>query len=373
MQVHHEVKQQRQFETIDARQLESLRVFHEVARALTSNLELDAVLGTIVSKMVEFFGPEHWSLLLLDEETGELYSALSAGGPGDPMAGMRIPAGTGIVGRVASSGQPLVIDDMAADPVWSRYAAEHPEMNLHSMAYVPIRRGEKTLGVLQIQNSKLNLLPDASLAFLRVLCDYAAIALQNAGQVRLIHELSITDDCTGLFNARFLYASLEEEIATMAHTRVRPIHPYFSLLFLDLDHFKSVNDAHGHLVGTRLLAEVGSLLKRLLGPHHVGFRYGGDEFVALLRGLDRGAALEFAQRMREELDTAEFLTGEKMALKITASFGLATFPRDGDDLHSIIRAADAMMYCSKAEGRDRISVADGRAAMPVSPKTSRHS
>jgi diguanylate cyclase (GGDEF)-like protein len=367
------VKEQRQFETIDARQLESLRVFHEVARALTSNLELNAVLRTIVSKMVEFFGPEHWSLLLLDEETGELYSALSAGGEEDPLVGVRIPAGEGIVGRVAGSGQPLVIDDMASDPMWSRYVAEHPELNLHSMAYVPIRLGERTLGVLQIQNSRLDLLPDASLAFLRVLCDYAAIALQNAGQVKLIHELSITDDCTGLFNARFLYSSLEQEIAALADARVRPIHPYFSLLFLDLDHFKSVNDTHGHLVGTRLLAEIGSLLKRQLGPHHVGFRYGGDEFVALLRGLDRGAALEFAQAMREELDAAEFLTGEKMALKITASFGLATFPRDGSDLHAIIRAADTMMYRSKAEGRDRISVAEGCAAVPVSPKTSRHS
>src|ERR1700741_2264105 len=104
----------RQFETIDSRQLENLRVFHEVARALTSNLDLDAVLRTILRKMEEFFGPEQWSLLIVDEEAQELYCALAAGGPSDEESrNIRIRIGEGIAGRVAALGQPLVIADIA--------------------------------------------------------------------------------------------------------------------------------------------------------------------------------------------------------------------------------------------------------------------
>jgi diguanylate cyclase (GGDEF)-like protein len=224
-----------------------------------------------------------------------------------------------------------------------------------------------------LHNSKLDLLPESSISFLRVLCDYAAIALANARYVKLVQHLTITDDCTGLFNSRYLYTMLENEIAAENDPRVIPIKPHFSLLFLDLDHFKSVNDTHGHLVGSRLLAEVGNVIKRALGPAHAGFRYGGDEFVALLRGLDKPSATELAKRLREAIRTNDFLTGEGLALKLTASFGLATYPQDGDTLHSIIRSADTMMYHAKARGRDQIAVADPEAlaSMPMS-KTSRH-
>ena len=264
----------RQFQLIDNRQMDNLRVFHEVARALTSNLELEALLRTIMSKMEEFFGPERWSLLMVDEERGELYYALTSG-----------------------------ID-----------------------------------------------------------------ALQNATHVKLIHHLSITDDFTGLFNARHLYQMVEEEIAKSCKSGT-----HFSLLFFDLDYFKNINDTHGHLAGSRLLAEVGSLVKRALGPGHAGFRYGGDEFVALLPGLDRSTALEMAQAVRDSLNRTPFLTDEGLSIRITASFGLATYPENGNTLHGMIRAADSAMYCSKEQGRDRISVTSGSqtADLPLR-RTSRH-
>jgi len=367
------VKPKRQLEVIDNRQMESLRVFHEVARALTSNLELEPLLLAIMSKMEEFFGPERWSLLMVDEEADELYYALSAGVDDTTFRNARLKMGQGIAGYVAQSGNPLIIPDVQLDHDWAIFAAAHKELNLQSIACLPIRHGGRTLGVLQLHNSKLDLLPDSSIAFLRVLCDYAAIALQNARSVKLIHHLSITDDCTGLFNARYLYTMLEQEIAPDASTRVVSIHPQFSLLFLDLDHFKSVNDTHGHLVGSRLLSEIGGVIKRTLGPEHPAFRYGGDEFVALLRGLDKKHASELAGHLRETLNQSRFLTGEGMSLTVTASFGLATFPEDGTTLHAIIRSADAMMYQAKAMGRNCLAVADPANPASAPVKTSRHS
>ena len=367
-------------ESFDAQQLESLSVFHSVASNLTSSLDLDTLLRAIMQQMERFFGPEQWSLLLVDEETGDLVYKLAAGGDDVIPSGSRVPRGAGMAGRVLETGEMMRIDQVSKHPDWSHYAEKYPELHLHSIACHPIRYGDRTLGVLSLNNAKLDRLPNGSLSFLSVLCNYAAIALNNAAQVKLIHDLSITDDCTGLFNARHLYKSIEEEIAAARPSpdaRVVSIHPdpprHFSVLLLDLDHFKSVNDQHGHQVGTRLLSEIGGVIKRTLGPDHAGFRYGGDEFVALLRGLNKYAATELAQRLRHELTSTRFLTANGLSLSITASFGLATFPEDGADLHSIIRSADTMMYVAKAEGRDCIAVADSvhPAAMPT-PKTSRH-
>jgi diguanylate cyclase (GGDEF)-like protein len=367
----------RQLTSIDSHQMETLRVFHDVARALTSNLELDSLLRSIMAKMEEFFDPEHWSLLMVDEETSELYYALSAGLDESLLRNLRLAPGEGIAGYVATTGIPLVVSNVSADPDWSRYAAAHPELNLRSIACLPIRHGDRTLGILQLNNSELDLLPESSIALLRVLCDYAAIALENARHVKLIQHLSITDDCTGLFNARHLYTLLEQEIVQhIANTASRVVtitQPHFSLLFLDLDYFKSINDRYGHLVGSRLLAEIGNVLKRTIGPDHAAFRYGGDEFVALLRGLDKPAATDLSRLVLERLTQTKFDAGQRLSLSMTASLGLATFPQDGASLHELIRSADTMMYAAKEGGRNQLVVANSNApASHPTPGTSRH-
>ena len=251
---------------------DELRLFHEVARALTSNLELEPLLRAVLGKMEEYFGPERWSLLMIDEETDELYYALTTGRSGNVPSGIRLRMGEGIAGYVALTGEPLVVPDVRLDREWSRFAREHPELNLQSIACLPLKHGTRTLGVLQLHNSKLDLLPGSSLSFLRILCDYAAIALQNARQVDLVHRLSITDDCTGLYNSRYLYTTREGEIAASKVRGEIRENTHFSLLFFDLDRFKSINDTHGHLVGSRLLAEAGTLVKRSLGPGNLAFR-----------------------------------------------------------------------------------------------------
>ena len=352
-------RDRRQAEVIDMRQMENLRVFHDVARALTSTLELEPLLHTIMTKMAEFFGPERWSLMMVDEETNELYYALSAGMNSEKLETLRVKMGEGVAGWVAETGNPLVVPDVRLDKHWSRFSRQHPDLNLRSIACLPIRCGERTLGVMQLHNSSLDLLPEYSISFLRVLCDYAAIALQNARHMKMIHHLSITDDCTGLFNSRHLYSQLEDLIAEATDPQVIPIHSHFSIAFLDLDHFKHINDTHGHLVGSRLLAEIGRLLKATIGATNSAFRYGGDEFVALMRGLDKTEATALIKQVRQKLNESEVLTREGLSICVTASFGIATYPQDGATLHSIIRSADSMMYRVKQSTRNDIGVAHG--------------
>lgn len=346
------MKGRRQFEVIESRQMDHLRVFHDVARTLTTSLELEEILKTIMEKMASFFGPERWSLLMVDELRRDLYYAIAVGEDSNSLKGLRVPMGQGVAGWVAATGNPLVVPDVSLDPQWSVFCRNHPALNIQSIACVPIRSGEKTLGVIQLLNSKLDLLSEYSISFLRILCDYAAIAIGNARSVDLIHQLSITDDCTGLFNARHLYASLDEEVARRDQLAPVP----FSLAFMDLDHFKNVNDTYGHLVGSRLLAEVGNLLKRIAGPANAAFRYGGDEFVVLMPGQGKNAAVEITRQFCEELRETVFFQQEGLMLRLSGSFGLATYPEDGDSVHAIMRSADSMMYDIKHTTRDNVGI-----------------
>jgi diguanylate cyclase (GGDEF)-like protein len=340
------LKDRRSFEVIESRQMDHLRVFHDVARALTSSLELEEILGAIMDKMAQFFGPERWSMLMVDDKSGELYYAIAVGENTESLKGLRVPLGEGVAGWVASTGNPLVVPDVALDPHWSAFANKHPDLKIKSIACVPVRSGNKTLGVIQLLNSKLDLLSEYSISFLRILCDYAAIAIQNARSMTLIQELTITDDVTGLFNARHLYTMLDEQVA---------LGQVFSLMFVDLDRFKAVNDTHGHLIGSRLLAEIGGLLKRCLGPNNAAFRYGGDEFVALLPGMGKSAASGTTMALREDLRSARFLEGAGLSLTVSGSFGLASYPEDGNTVPTILRAADTMMYEAKVT-RDSVAV-----------------
>jgi diguanylate cyclase (GGDEF)-like protein len=352
------LKDRRSFEVIESRQMDHLRVFHDVARALTSSLELEEILGAIMDKMAQFFGPERWSMLMVDDKSGELYYAIAVGENTESLKGLRVPMGEGVAGWVASTGNPLVVPDVALDPHWSAFANKHPDLKIKSIACVPVRSGNKTLGVIQLLNSKLDLLSEYSISFLRILCDYAAIAIQNARSMTLIQELTITDDVTGLFNARHLYTMLDEQVA---------LGQVFSLMFVDLDRFKLVNDTHGHLIGSRLLAEIGGLLKRCLGPNNAAFRYGGDEFVAMLPGMGKSAASGTTMALREDLRSARFLEGAGLSLTVSGSFGLATYPEDGNTVPTILRAADTMMYEAKIT-RDSVAVS-GRGTVSKSAKS----
>jgi diguanylate cyclase (GGDEF)-like protein len=344
--------EKRQFAVIESRQIDHLRVFHDVARALTQTLELEDILRTIMEKMAQFFGPERWSMLMVDDEAKQLYYAIAVGEDAESLRGLRIPLGEGVAGWVAATGNTLVVPDVALDAQWSAFSRAHPELNIQSIACIPISSSGKTLGVIQLLNSKLDMENEYSNSFLRILCDYAAIAIQNARSVKLIHELTITDDCTTLFNARHLYTMLDEQVGLAAGNKAHQ----FSLLFVDLDHFKEVNDTHGHLVGSRLLAEVGTLMKRVLGPENACFRYGGDEFVALLPGLNKQAAIDATMLLWRQLRDGRFLSGAGLNLSLAGSFGLATFPEDGNTVQAIIRAADTQMYAAKTT-RDNVSVA----------------
>jgi diguanylate cyclase (GGDEF)-like protein len=333
-----------------SRVFEDLMIFHSVARALTSSLDLDAILRSIMQQMEKFFQPESWALLMVDEERRELYYAVAAGHTHDALKTIRIPFGEGIAGWVAQHGEPLIVSGAAEASQYSSNEGTPREM--HSAICIPVRSRLRTLGVIQLFNYHLDALTDYTITFLHILCDYAAIAIENARAVERIQELTITDDCTGLFNARHLATMLDLEVE-----RARRFNTPLSIVFIDLDRFKQVNDVHGHLAGSRVLAEVAAALKGSLRRVDLAFRYGGDEFVMVLPQTAKSSAIEASLRLIYALRSRTFPAGETLEVKIRASFGIASFPEDATSAHELIDRADEMMYTVKNSTRDSIAVA----------------
>jgi len=311
------------------RQSQELNIFHDVAKALTASLDLDSILQTIMEKMAECFRPDTWSLLMVDEQNNELYFAIAVGDAAESLKNVRLKMGEGIAGWVAKHGEAVISSDVDHDPRFAKRIDEATQWETRSIICVPLRSKLRVLGVIQLLNVNREQFNEQEIFFLHALCD-----------------------CTGLYNARHLYKTLETEVYRSARFGYE-----FSVLFIDLDHFKSVNDTHGHLIGSKLLAEIGYLVKAQLRLIDFAFRYGGDEFVVLLPQTGKDQALVVAKRLRDALRASNFCRVEGLDLNVRASIGLATYPHDARDAHEIIRQADEMMYLVKNTSRDNIGIA----------------
>lgn len=336
------------------RRIRELSVFHEIGKALTSTLDLNRVLETIMQQISALFNPNTWSLLLLDPERNELYFEIAVGQAAEKLKKVRLKPGEGIAGWVLQSGEPIFIRNASTDKRFSTRVDQITQIETHTIVAVPIRGREQVLGVIELVNTPEHLeFGEREMFMLQALSDYAAIALENARHVQRIHEMTITDDVTGLFNARHLHDVLESEIYRSMRYGYE-----FSLIFLDLDRFKLVNDTYGHLIGSKLLTDMGKLIKKRLRMIDLAFRYGGDEFVVLLPQTGKQAATNVVRRLHRLVENHVFLPDEGLNLKLTASFGLACFPSDAHTKDDLIRMADEAMYLVKHTQRNSIAVAN---------------
>ncbi len=207
------------------------------------------------------------------------------------------------------------------------------------------------LGVLELINKKdITPLHQYDIEVLNTVAEYAAIALENARNYEQVQKLTITDDTSGLYNARYLHKLIQMEV-----DRCREENGCFSVIFFDLDYFKQVNDTHGHLIGSRLLGEMGKLVESCLEDPYSAARYGGDEFVIILPEVPKDKAVEFCRKLQDKLVGEKFFAEEGLNIQLTASFGIATFPEDAGEKDQILHSADERMYKVKEQNRNDIA------------------
>jgi len=365
-----------EFVSLDPHQLARYLERRKAHYTFEAEIDLDSFFREILAKARQFVPSEAGSILLddplvkgVDRTSNELVFAAAFGASCKTVVGQRIPANVGIVGHVYETGEPYLGTSVEDDPYFYPEIDQRTDYRTRSVLCVPIRIEKAICGALELVNRlDDDVFSPKDLELMAIFADYTSMSIRHVLDARRAHEIAKRDDLTGLFNDRFFHLQLSLELLNAGRDD-RDL----SLIFFDLDNFKSVNDNHGHLAGSQVLREVGYLLKKVVTfPDAVLSRYGGDEFVAILPGASLEQGVEVGEQIRGAIREATFLEREygfsepALFLKgvITCSVGVSSRRRHVDpDLHidqqknAILRRADVAMYDAKGGGKDRVVAA----------------
>ncbi|RJQ83618.1 MAG: sensor domain-containing diguanylate cyclase [Desulfobacteraceae bacterium] len=326
---------------------EQLLACADVSKAITAELNPDRLIPTIMERVSKLLPSETWSLFLLDEATQMLKFEISVDIDPAMVKDFRLALGQGVAGQAALTQRLMMVEDVAQCEYFFDRVDSATGRKTTSLICAPIVFAGRTLGVLEVVNPKR--MDKAVLPLLSLLSDHLAVAIENTRRYQLMENMAVHDSLTGLFNQRYLYSALREQLIA-CRREARPL----SLVFMDMDDFKHVVDRLGHLNGSRALSEVASRIQAHVRPPAFGVAYGGDEFVLVLPGCDRPQALSLTSQIRRAVKSAPFLVQWGHKVMLTASFGIAAFPVDAEDSTGLLAAADNAMFRVKTTGKDRV-------------------
>lgn len=340
----------------------------KASSALTAEPDLSLLLSQILRKAAELVPSEAGAILLddpvskRDDPAQNRLHFVSAFGPAaDKLMGLAISPSEGVAGRVYTTGSAYLSSDTGEDTTFAPAMDASTGYHTRSIIAAPILIGGVVCGTIELLNRADGEPYDSrDLLLLEVFASYTASSIQNALDARVARALAQVDDLTGLYNDRYLHVRLREEL-----DRIRGEERHCALLFMDLDHFKPVNDTYGHLVGSQVLREVGFVLRRATAEHPaVLARYGGDEFTVILPGQTAAEAAQLAESIRTAVEETVFLERARgpdlPALGIegvvTVSIGVAdvkgTDAVESGAARALMRRADAAMYLAKDAGKN---------------------
>jgi diguanylate cyclase (GGDEF)-like protein len=326
--------------------LQNLSLLYGIGKAMNYISDLKKLLQYILNQAIDIASAEKGSLMLYDIESDLLnirvLSGLKDVDYQDKVNNNEIicrsfKPGEGIAGRVFLNSQPMIVNNIREDNLF----IESDTSFVRSIACIPMVVYNDVIGVINVTNKKNGKeFTDQDVKMLKAVADQAAVAVNKAQ----LWDMAVTDSLTGFYVRRYFMVKLQEEIH-----RAERYNQEISVIMVDLDCFKNINDTYGHDAGDRALETISHFLKKSIRDVDAIGRYGGEEFVILVPDADKDAAFGLAERLRVELAKVKLHNMPP----ITVSLGIATYPTDGTDVEDLIRKADAAMYAAKRAGRNK--------------------
>ncbi|AMK75190.1 MULTISPECIES: EAL domain-containing protein [Methylomonas] len=336
---------QRETERFQAQQMESFRIF--MLERLNGNVSLMDILRDVVTELESMLAGSLCSILLVDDDQ-RLRKGAAPSLPdfyNQAIDGLKIGAGLGSCGNTAYTGQRTIVENIANHPFWQSYLPLAERAGLAACWSEPIfSSSKKVLGTFAIYHRHPAVPDKHELRLLEMVAHFVALAIERKQAQEHIYYLANYDPLTGLPNRSQLDDHLKYALSLAKRSN-----GHLALMFLDLDHFKDINDTLGHSVGDALLVELAKRLCAVLREEDTVTRLGGDEFIFLLPGTDADGAANVAQKLLDAI--AEPYRIEQFDLTMSASIGIALYPHDGEDLESLSKSADIAMYRVKTDGR----------------------
>jgi diguanylate cyclase (GGDEF)-like protein len=323
-----------------------LEVLYEITRLMQSWEDREKLFDRLLDLIHVAIPYEHATLFLVRRETKELQIAARKGELIDLIGGIKFDFGFGFSSWVAKQQKPVLLNDLHRGR-----RPDGPEVG--SFISVPLIVQGELVGVLNLAHERPKAFTDDHLRMSILVAGQTASAIQRLLMYEEMERLAITDDLTGLSNRRHFLQHLQAEL-----DRARRYGQSFSLVLLDLDHFKAINDSHGHQLGDRVLADLGRLLSKGARASDHPARYGGEEFIILMPMTDKDHAWLAAERIRCMISEHTFPRRKKL----TASLGIASYPDDGTTLQDVLKKADQAMYEAKRAGRNKAVAHSARVA-----------
>jgi len=357
---------------------QQLSTLLQISESLSSSLEVDRLFMNFRQAIHNSVDFDNFSLLVYDAEVSA-FRVIASGGEYYDLADARIvPLDRGVAGHVYNRGTSYLVASAARDPL----VAELPETagGVGSLMAAPLFFQDDILGVLILEAETEGKFSHEQMRFVESITPLVAIAVHNVVSYQLIKTASTRDKLTNLYNY-FAFTQRFYEMLENAQHRQRPL----TLLLLDLDDFKLVNDTYGHLAGNTVLAQMGELLTSFFRRSDLVARYGGEEFAVVLNGTPMDIGLVLADTLRQALEETEFLGGTQPVVRITTSIGVSSTQDEGiefvvrpsrrrDDDHYVenleeiaekmISSADAAMYLSKHAGKNRVTASQNSRVEP---------
>jgi two-component system cell cycle response regulator len=335
---------------------QELRTLYESAQSLGQGLDLESV-KTKVFDALGRLAPWDLAVLFLWDDLGQVLQAVDGLPAGNSLEGRSFRLGEGIVGGVAERRVVEVVSDSRTDPRLGEDAAWQPP---GSLVVAPMATEEGLAGVLVLGAAGEARYTDEHVRLLTIFAAQAGAALSRAMRYQETRQMAITDSKTGVYNYRFFYERLTDEIR-----RHEAKETPFSLIFVDVDYLKGINDRYGHQVGDEVLVRVAELIKDGVRTTDEVARYGGEEFVVLLPGAAGDEALVVAERIRRAVEAHLFECQHCVApVRVTVTAGVATYPEHATQPDELIFRADEAMYYGKHRGRNRVSLYTAAVVLP---------